>query len=153
MKIFKLVVIIFLALFISCSYAENRNEDKIILKIIIPLDNKADDETFHITIQYHLRESGFAYDMRSIYGWAMQASRSKQLNEKELVEVITLAVILPEKMYEGDKDKSLTLELFSGKEKIILTYKQNSLPVELDRIFRLLGGLRFELQNKLKFDL
>lgn len=132
---------------------EGAQEDKIILEIVIPLDNKTDEQFGHTIIWYQLKASGLALDMRSVYGWAHQASRKKQLSQNDITEIMKVVKKLPIKKGNVVKDKSLIVKYYDeGKEKTLI-YKRNKLPKDLEKIFMLLGGVRSEIKDQLDFNL
>ena len=149
----KLIVFILLMLFVGNIYSENIQDNEIILKIIIPLDNKEDTDFGHTTIEYSLAKSGFSYNVRNVYSWARQGSHKKQLNEIELKEAIDLISKLSHMQYKGEKEYSVIVKIINQNKETIEVYNQNSLPKELERIFDLLGGIRFEIKDKFKFNL
>jgi len=155
-----LIILVTLSISLYNAYSKNKKnlmtkmvdkQDMNILEIIVPLDNKNDDETHHTSIVYELRQTGQEFDVRNIYDWASQASRRKELNKSELKEVKELINKLPDETYVGEKKGSLIVRTYLEKGMIEKKYKQNALPKELKNIFALLGGIRYELEDKLKF--
>ncbi len=142
---------VILVLFVALVSLGASKEDKVLLTIHIPMDNKADTQFGHTVLKYMLFESGFAVNVRDVYNHAHQAAHRKQLTADELEKVKRIVHGLPAQVLEVQKDRSVVVGgrlLEEQKEKV---YERGRLPAAMKDLFSLLGGIRFEVQEDLKF--
>jgi hypothetical protein len=129
------------------------DDETVVFRLSIPMDNKPDEQAGHTVIDYVVHESGFVYDVRNVYDLAHQNTRRKQLKPEELTRAKEIVSALPESDVKGPKDQSLRVVEHTpdGEKRKICDLK--ALPHEMKELFDLLGGLRSEIRDKVNFHL
>jgi hypothetical protein len=126
-------------------------EGKLCFAIRIPMDNKGDRDRGHVAIRYEIRESGTSSTRRDIYGVGYEPLHSKQLNKDELKKVENIVHLMPAYSIEIPKEKSVVVTEYLPDKTIEKKYDQSKLPASMKDLFDLLGGIRGENMDILKF--
>ena len=145
-----LFLILTVSFVIPVTFAES-NPQKIIFSIQIPMDNKGDNEDFHCVIVYSVFETGNAFSARSVYNWAGQASRRKELTKEELEKLNGLIKNLPRQTSDKPKEQLVFVRIATPEGDVKNKYERTKLPKVMKEIFDLLGGIREELEGKIAF--
>jgi hypothetical protein len=126
-------------------------EDKVIVTIDFPMDSKAETETGHVVVRYHVFDSGEAVSFRDVYDWAQQASHKIALSGKELGRVKEIVRHLPVGFAATPPDRSVIVTEYLPRGKRERIYDRAKLPAAMRELLSLLGGIRFELRNQVQF--
>lgn len=119
-----------------------------LISISISLDDREDKQTGHVELEYALTASGKWYNVRAIYDWAHQDSRSGTMTAQELSKIEALVMRLPASDEKPIPKAQLTRVTVGGR---LYKYNSQSLPSVLKEIFELMGGMRHEAKDKIKF--
>ena len=122
-----------------------------VIQILIPMDNKADKQGGHMVLKYGIDRLGHAYNERDVHNWAVQASHRETLSTDGLKKLIEIVHSLPTSNKQVDKDKSVVLVEHTPLGDITRTYDRSTLPWQMEDVFNMLGGIRFEVEAQVKF--
>lgn len=151
-----MIVSIFLLIASGCSsvlLTDSASDDPVVLSVHVPLDQRSDLEIGHVKIQYFVHESGRVYDERYVNERGHTAIRSCNLTNEQLQRAINIAASLPESTVELPKDRTVLVACHTTIGKRELVYDRLQLPAQMKELFEILGGVRFELTEKIKFNL
>lgn len=127
-------------------------QPKPLLTIDFSLDSKADRETGHVAIQYHLTEEGVEFDARNVFDWASQASHQRKLPKGVVAKIIKSLRGLPNPEEKNiPKDWLVILTFRDGDTVRVMEYHRKRLPRSLKEVLELLGEIRFELKDTIGF--
>ena len=148
----RVIPIVTLVVAACLSLGASRGQE-VVFSIDIPMDDKPDTKMGHVAIEYVVHKSGFAYDVRNVFGWAHQASRRRDLTQAQLTQATNIVASLPDSAVTLPKDKTVIVTRHTAEGKKRTVYDRLSLPPEMKELFDLLGGLRFELKDRIRFNL
>ena len=124
-----------------------------IMVIDVPMDNKAESQTFHMAIKYRLNASGELSTMRWVQDHSAQALNGKLLSPEELTAATNILAQLPPSRTDLPNDQALRIITYPPLDPVTNVYARTELPVQLETLFGLFGGIRGEIKEKLKFSL
>ena len=124
-----------------------------IMAIDVPMDNKAESQTFHMAIKYRLNASGELSTMRWVQDHSAQALNGKLLSPEELTAATNILAQLPPSRADLPNDQTLRIITYPPLDPVTNVYSRTELPAQMETLFGLFGGIRGEIKEKLKFSL
>lgn len=122
-----------------------------LIRILIPMDNKGDNESRHMELIYIVNGLGYAHNCRFIYDWAAQDSKSTNLKTDELKKLLSIVHDLPMSDVKISKDCTVVVVEYTPFGEVTRTYDRAKLPRQMEEVFTILGGVRFEAKDQVKF--
>lgn len=130
---------------------KQKEKDKVIIRITIPINVRPEDGQTFMSIVYVVYESGKLFTFRSTE-FAVQNQRTSQLTEEEMKKVKEIVHSLPKGLDEFAPGQLLKIIEYDGDIPKIRIYNRMKLPPKMKELFQLLGGVSFEIKDKIGYE-
>jgi hypothetical protein len=136
--------------------AQNKKDekDKLIIEIIIPMDAKPENAQMHVSIIYEVCESGRSRSWGEIASWADRAYETFQLTKEQIKKVKEIVDTLPKGKNKEElaPDQLLKVIVYTDDLPKTKIYDRTKLPSQMEELFKLMGGMRSELKDKIGYE-